>query len=173
MDINRLKKLSGLNERPGDRGFTPGEQEPADRLKNNRGFTPGAPEPGQEPGGRGFIPGAPQVPPMPTPDRPSRPDRPDRPMPKPDIPRRPEPFRPTTPSPGGPPVPKPDPRPGIDFPMTPPSPSDPSPLMGIAPPEGFDSWNEYYADSRSDKEKMGGPRKIPSLRDYMKMIRRS
>ena len=29
MDINRLRKLSGLNEkRPGDRGFTPGVQEP-------------------------------------------------------------------------------------------------------------------------------------------------
>ena len=37
MDIDRLRKLSGLNEkRPGDRGFTPGVQEPADRLKNDR-----------------------------------------------------------------------------------------------------------------------------------------
>ena len=170
MDIDRLRKLSGLNEkRPGDRGFTPGVQEPEDRLKNDRGFIPGEPEPGYEPGNRGFIPGAPQVPPMPTPDKPNpKPSpggpRPDRPKPQPKIP-----------SPGGPPVPKPDPRPGIDFPGPSKEPSKPV-IMGIAPPEGFDSWNDYYADPRPDSIKRGpmpGGAKTPSLRDYLKNIRRS
>ena len=50
------------------------------------------------------------------------------------------------------------------------------PLMGIAPPKGFDSWNDYYADPRPDSIKRGpmpGGAKTPSLRDYLKNIRRS
>ena len=174
MDINRLKKLSGLNEkRPGDRGFTPGVQEPADRLKKDRGWTPGvqepadrlkkdrgwtpgAPEPGQEPGDRGFIPGAPQVPPMPTPDKPNpKPSpggpRPDRPKPQPKIPTAPG-------------------RRGLpDF--------DGTKLIHMPPPD-WDGWDEFR-----DPKKIPGPAlpkkvddpviKSPSLRDYLKNIRRS
>ena len=149
MDIDRLKKLSGLNEkRPGDKGFTPGVQEPEDRLKKDRGFIPGEPEPGQKPGDRGFIPGAPQVPPMPTPE-------PDKPSPAP-----------FPPSPGGPPVPKPDPRPGIDFPKAPKRREIDDVLYG-----------GYSMDPEARRRQGGGERelpmgKTPSLRDYLKMVRR-
>ena len=178
MDIDRLRKLSGLNEkRPGDRGFTPGVQEPEDRLKKDRGFIPGEPEPGYEPGDRGFIPGAPQVPPMPTPepDKPTPapfpyepypvpggppPEDPDRPMPGP------KPDRPKIPSPGGPPVPKPDPRPGIDFPMPTKRPEIDAILYG-----------GYSMDPEARRRQGGGERELPmgkkpSLRDYLKLVRR-
>ena len=179
MDIDRLKKLSGLNEkRPGDRGFTPGVQEPEDRLKKDRGFIPGKPEPGQEPGDRGFIPGAPQVPPMPTPDKPNpkpspggpRPDRPN-PKPSPGGPR-PDPRPYPKPSPGGPPVPKPDPRPGIDFPG--PSRRDEidSELIYMPNPD-WDGWDKYDQMPDFPKKDDDTVIKSPSLRDYLKMIRRS
>ena len=179
MDIDRLRKLSGLNEkRPGDRGFTPGVQEPEDRLKNDRGFIPGEPEPGYEPGNRGFIPGAPQVPPMPTPDKPNpkpspggpRPDRPN-PKPSPGGPR-PDPRPYPKPSPGGPPVPKPDPRPGIDFPG--PSRRDEidSELIYMPNPD-WDGWDKYDQMPDFPKKDDDTVIKSPSLRDYLKMIRRS
>ena len=179
MDIDRLRKLSGLNEkRPGDRGFTPGVQEPEDRLKNDRGFIPGEPEPGYEPGNRGFIPGAPQVPPMPTPDKPNpkpspggpRPDRPN-PKPSPGGPR-PDPRPYPKPSPGGPPVPKPDPRPGIDFPR--PSRRDEidSELIYMPNPD-WDGWDKYDQKPDFPKKDDDTVIKSPSLRDYLKMIRRS
>ncbi len=146
--INLISELD--EKRKGDRGFTPGVQEPEMRLKNqrgfipgepepgyepgNRGFIPGEPEPGYEPGNRGFIPGAPQVPPMPTPDKPSRPSRPSRP-------KIPSPGSPDAPLRDGPPVPKPNPRPGIDFPMAPPT-------------------------EPSRPVRMGGPRRMPKPARY-------
>jgi len=62
------KKLMGIEyippgenpkgPRPGDRGFTPGVQEPETRLKNQRGFTPGVQEPETRlKNQRGFTPG--------------------------------------------------------------------------------------------------------------------
>ena len=157
MDIDRLRKLSGLNEkRPGDRGFTPGVQEPEDRLKNDRGFIPGEPEPGYEPGDRGFIPGAPQVPPMPTPE-------PDKSSPKP------LPYDPYYPKPKSPPRPTPPSRRGLpDF--------DGDKLIYMPPPD-WDGWDEFR-----DPKKIPGPAlpkkpddtviTSPSLRDYLKMVRR-
>ena len=179
MDIDRLRKLSGLNEkRPGDRGFTPGVQEPEDRLKNDRGFIPGEPEPGYEPGNRGFIPGAPQVPPMPTPDKPNpkpspggpRPDRPN-PKPSPGGPR-PDPRPYPKPSPGGPPVPKPDPRPGIDFPGPGRRDEIDSELIYMPNPD-WDGWDKYDQMPDFPKKDDDTGIKSPSLRDYLKMIRRS
>ena len=170
MDIDRLRKLSGLNEkRPGDRGFTPGVQVPPDRLKNDRGFTPGEPEPGYEPGNRGFIPGAPQVPPMPTP-------KPGKPSPKPKSPPRPtppsRPNRPEIPSPAPAPVPSRPDRPDRP-PFEPKIPSRKKPfdaeLIHMPPPD-WDGWDKYR-DPRSYPKKTPEPA-LPSLREYLKMVRR-
>ena len=103
--------------RPGDRGFTPGEQEPEDRLKKDRGFTPGVQEPedrlkkdrgftpGEQvppadeirPGDRGFTPGKDgavrPLPAKPSPGKPKKPKVPPSkpapdPMPRPKFPPR-------------------------------------------------------------------------------------
>ena len=57
----------GKNTGPGDRGFTPGVQEPETRLKNQRGFDPMGDQvpPASLQNKRGFDPMGDQVPPMP------------------------------------------------------------------------------------------------------------
>jgi len=57
-DARRRQGGGEIPKRPGDRGFTPGVQEPEIRLKNQRGFTPGVQEPATKlQNKRGFTPG--------------------------------------------------------------------------------------------------------------------
>ena len=143
---------------PGDRGFTPGVQEPETRLKGDRGFIPGVQEPEtrlkgdrgfipgvQEPetrlkGDRGFIPGV-QEPEMPELDIGI--DQPGEPIPEPRDPRPPKPTPGGGPEepprrrddPPGEPVPEPrEPRPPMPTPGGGPE-EPPTPIMGEPVPE--------------------------------------
>ena len=109
---------------PGDRGFTPGVQEPETRLKGDRGFIPGVQEPETRlKGDRGFIPGV-QEPEMPELDIGI--DQPGEPIPEPRDPRPPKP------TPGGGPEEPPTPIMGEPVPE-PKEPSEPTPTPGGGP----------------------------------------
>ena len=142
MDINRLRKLSGISEDP--------MQAPPKKR-------PPMPRPG-----------------MPTPDKPSPAPFPYEPYPvpggpppkEPDGPPPSRPDRPKIPSPGGPPVPKPDPRPGIEFPM----PTKRREIDDVL-------YGGYSMDPEARRRQGGGERELPmgkkpSLRDYLKLVRR-
>jgi len=166
---------------PGDRGFTPGVQEPETRLKGDRGFIPGVQEPEtrlkgdrgfipgvQEPetrlkGDRGFIPGV-QEPEMPELDIGI--DQPGEPIPEPRDPRPPKP----TPG-GGPEEPprRPEPTPGEPVPE-PREPRPPKPTPGGGPEEPprrrDDPPGEPVPEPREPRPPMptpgGGPEEPPT-----------
>lgn len=119
--------------RPGDRGFTPGVQEPEDRLKNDRGFTPGEDE--LDIGAD--QPGEPIPEPRPTPDPEPTPgggpEEPPTPIPGEPIPE-PRPRPAPTPTPGGGPEEPPTPTPGEPIPEPRPTPA-PTPTPGGGPEE--------------------------------------
>ena len=134
--------------RPGDRGFTPGVQEPEDRLKNDRGFTPGVQEPEDRlKNDRGFTPGEDELDigadqpgepipePRPTPDPEPTPgggpEEPPTPIPGEPIPE-PRPRPAPTPTPGGGPEEPPTPTPGEPIPEPRPTPA-PTPTPGGGP----------------------------------------
>ena len=124
--------------RPGDRGFTPGVQEPEDRLKNDRGFTPGVQEPEDRlKNDRGFTPGVQEPEDRLKNDRGFTPgedeldigaDQPGEPIPEP----RPTPD--PEPTPGGGPEEPPTPIPGEPIPEPRPRPA-PTPTPGGGPEE--------------------------------------
>ena len=139
MGKNFVPKTTG----PGDRGFTPGVQEPETRLKGDRGFTPGVQEPETRlKGDRGFIPGVQEpetrlkgdrgfIPGEQEPELDIGIDQPGEPIPEPRDPRPPMP----TPG-GGPEEPprRPEPRPGEPIPE-PREPGKPTPTPGGGPEE--------------------------------------
>ena len=136
--------------RPGDRGFTPGVQEPEDRLKNDRGFTPGVQEPEDRlKNDRGFTPGVQEPEDRLKNDRGFTPgedeldigaDQPGEPIPEPRPTPDPEPTpgggpeEPPTPIPGEP-IPEPRPRPA-PTPTPGGGPEKPGDVPGMEKPKG-------------------------------------
>jgi len=157
MDINRLRKLSGISEDPMQ--APPKKRPPMPRPGMP---TPDKPSPAPFPSEPYPVPGGPP---------PKEPDRPQpMPTPEPDKPSpKPFPKDPYYPKPKSPPRPTPPSRRGLpDF--------EGDKLIYMPPPD-WDGWDEFR-----DPKKIPGPAlpkkpddtviTSPSLRDYLKMVRR-